>query len=384
MRKKLRLEYMNPEELRENPLNWRTHPKKQQERLKESLDNVGWAGCILYNERTKKIIDGHLRRKEAIERNEKVPVLIGSWTKKEERLILASFDPITSLAGVDANLLNNLLDDVKIDFPNIDLTDMFEDYDLIPDPEITQDEPPPPPVTPKSKPGEIYQLGHHRLMCGDSTDKATVSALMDGKKADMVFTDPPYGIDYSGGRTQIVREKPYGKIEGDADPDISAFIETIMKNNNGKDTYICTAPTNLKIVLDTAPDYEASIIWKKQAPGLGYQKIRRYCELILYYSSWEKKKNDPSEFDIWEINTDNSQDYQHGTQKPVMLPARAIQYSIRGGNLVLDLFGGSGTTLIACEQLNRICYMMELDPRYVDVIIKRWENLTGKKVELIK
>lgn len=232
---------------------------------------------------------------------------------------------------------------------------------------------------PTSKEGDIWQLGEHRLMCGDSRKKEDVERLMDGKKADMIFTDPPYGIDYSGGRTQIVRNKEYGKIRGDKEPDVSQFVEAIVRNDYKQDCYVCMSPINLKPMFKIIDKYEGIIVWKKQTPGLGYQFIRRYCEFIFFFSKRNKLKFDKSEFDFWEINTDDKTEYQHGNQKPIALPHRAISFSSKEYDLVCDWFGGAGSTLIACEQLKRICYMMEIDPVYIDVIIERWENYTGKK-----
>ena len=197
--------------------------------------------------------------------------------------------------------------------------------------------------------------------------------------ADMVFTDIPYGIDYSGGRTQVVAKKEYGKIKGDAKEDISLFVRAVCNNNFKNDAYICVSPINLNPVFSVLEKYDAVIVWKKNAPGLGYQWIRRYCEFIIFISRRDKSKTEQSEFDYWEIPTDLKTEYQHGTQKPVKLPTRAINFSSENNNIIADWFLGSGSTLIACEQTDRICYGMELDPIYIDVILKRYHKLYPDK-----
>lgn len=230
--------------------------------------------------------------------------------------------------------------------------------------------------------GEIYKLGSHILMCGDSTNEGDVKKLIGETQIDMIFTDPPYGIDYLGGRTQLMNDKPYGKIEEDKEEDISKYVQTILKYQpqNG-DSFVSLSPVNLKPALNQYDNYDAVIVWKKQSPGLGFQWIRRYCEFLIFKSNRKKEKQEASEFDFWEIDTDNRVDYTHGTQKPVSLAARAIVFSTKTGGNVLDLFAGSGSTLIACEQKNRKCIAIEIEPVYCQVIIDRWERLTGRKAE---
>lgn len=236
---------------------------------------------------------------------------------------------------------------------------------------------------PKSELGKVYQLGNHRLMCGDSTDAGSVMILTEGKKADMVFTDPPYGIDYSGGRTQVVATKEYGKLKNDdlQGEDLGHLICNVFDcAKPDGDIYICVSPIMQKPFLDFIDEagktLDAVIVWDKKVPGLGYMAYRRQCEFILYVKGTPYKMGDKSDFDLWSIARDAATEYVHGTQKPVAVSARAIGNSSENGQMVLDLFGGSGSTLIACEQLGRKCCMMELDPKYCDVIRKRWYKLT--------
>lgn len=231
------------------------------------------------------------------------------------------------------------------------------------------------------KAGDVFQIGEHRLMCGDSLNASNMALLMNGKVADMVFTDVPYGIDYLGARSQVVKNKNYGKIKGDADKDITRFIKMCVDFPYKNDIYICVSPINLSPVFNIITDYNGVIVWKKNQPGLGYQFILRYCEFIVFLSKRKKAKKEESEFDYWEIPIANKADYEHGNQKPVALPARAIKYSSVEGNIIGDWFGGSGSTMLAAHQLKRNCYMMEIDPKACNVVLRRMK-LAHNSIEI--
>lgn len=254
---------------------------------------------------------------------------------------------------------------------------------------IVEDEPPEPPETPIAKLGDIWQLGRHRLMCGDSTDSETVEKLLDEKKADMAFTDPPYGVAYTGGlqfKDGYVEKNNRQMIKND-DVDIYSSVFPILAKYVDGACYVWFADTKAKSLYESAEKYgeiHALIIWVKNggygALNANYKQKHEPC---LYWKPNGKTLNfigKTTETTVWEINKDGVNEF-HPTQKPVSLAAKAIQN--HSAENVLDLFGGSGSTLIACEQLNRTCYMMELDPHYVDVIIARWETFTGEKAELI-
>ena len=229
-------------------------------------------------------------------------------------------------------------------------------------------------------PGDLFEIGPHRLLCGDSTNADDVAKLMDGGKADMVFTDPPYGLDYSGGRTQVVKNKPYGKIENDdlKGEELGRLIRLIFFQG-AKELYFCASPIILEPFLNeisiNGKEVDAIIVWDKKQPGLGYMKYRRQCEFIIYIREIDFNKDDESDFDLWSISRDNGQNYVHSTQKPVELAARAIKNSSQQNNLILDPFLGSGTTMVAAHQLNRRCYGMEIDAKYCQVIIDRMLKL---------
>jgi DNA modification methylase len=244
-----------------------------------------------------------------------------------------------------------------------------------------------------SKLGEIYQLGNHRLMCGDSTDESQVSILMNGKLADMIFTDPPYGVDYVGGHN----EKKRKGIEGDtlAGTDLTDLFKDALTNavkfsTNKAAFYIWYA--NGKAVetfasFATLPlEVRCVIAWYKVNSGLGAfmsQYIPNYEPCIYAFKTggsvgWYGPSDEKT---VWELKREGSND-MHPTQKPVELSQRAIRNSSQRGELVLDLFGGSGATLISADTLDRSCYMMEFDPRYVDVIRKRyWRHVNDGNEE---
>jgi DNA modification methylase len=205
---------------------------------------------------------------------------------------------------------------------------------------------------------------------------------MNGQKADMVFTDPPYGIDYSGGRTQVVETKTYGKLMNDdlQGVELGELISNVfLFNKEDADVYVCVSPKMQKPFLDfidnSGKTIDAVIVWDKKQPGLGYMAYRRQCEFILFVKGGGFKKGDTSDFDLWSISRDNGKDYVHGTQKPIGVPSRAINNSSKKDDLVLDYFGGSGSTMVASHQLKRKCYSMELDPKYCQVIIDRMKKL---------
>ncbi len=252
---------------------------------------------------------------------------------------------------------------------------------------IVEDEPPEPDEKgePTVKLGEIWQLGRHRLICGDSTNADTVARLMDGKKADLCVTDPPYNVDYEGGTEKHL------KIENDkmGDGEFFEFLSSAFKCINdsleqGAAWYIFHADVEgenfRRAARENLGKVRQCLIWKKSSITLGRQDFQWKHEPCLYgwkegaAHQWygDRKQTTILEFERPNVNK------EHPTMKPISLIAYCITNSSKKGNIVIDLFGGSGTTLIACEQTERTCYMAELDPRYCDVIIKRWENLTGQ------
>ena len=259
------------------------------------------------------------------------------------------------------------LDTVSIDFSDFDL-DIGEDIEETEPEEV---EVPEVPEEPKAKLGDIYQLGNHRLMCGDSTSEEDVAKLMNGVKADMVFTDPPYNIAYQG-----ISDKRTIKNDKMEDEEFIGFLQQSIPICDT--AYVCCSwqyeHLFKKAMTNLGMPPKAMIIWNKVNPAQHLDKYFKQHEIIFYYGKFGGEKTIRG--DIWECK--RQRNTVHPTMKPIELIAMALQDN-PNKKIVYDGFGGSGSTLIACEQLNRKCYTMELDPHYVDVIIKRWEDYTGNK-----
>ena len=372
--------------------NSRTHSEEQITQLISSIKEFGFTNPILLAP-DNSIIAGH-GRLQAVKRlgHEEVPcIIVQGLTKTQIKALIIADNQLALNAGWDLEKLSVEIEGLKDEDFNIDILGFEDDFikDLLNKENLgltDEDAVPEVKENPKSKLGDLFILGKHKLMCGSSTDTNNLELLINNNKPDMVFTDPPYGIDYSGGRTQVVETKTYGKIlndtlTGDELGSLIALAFTYIKQD--ADVYICVSPLKQKPFLDTIEKLDkkidAVIVWDKKNAGLGYMKYRRQCEFILYVKGGDFKKGDKSDFDLWSISKDKTTDYVHGTQKPVALVERAINNSSKGEDIVLDLFGGSGSTLIACEKLNRINYTMELDPKFCDVIIQRWQQYTGKE-----
>ena len=342
------------------------------------------------------IVAGHTRYKASLLLGlDKVPCIVADDLNEEQiKAFRLADNKVSEKASWNIELLSEELEDLDLDMEqfgfDIDLN--LDDEET----EIVEDEVPDIPNEPKAKLGDIYQLGNHRLMCGDSTSENDVSKLMNGIKADMVFTDPPYGVSYTGG---MKIEK--GKIESNGKKQIKndaldyenlysflydVFINLKINTKEKTALYIFYAHSRTREFLNAFNDaglkQRSIIIWYKTSGGFGdfmAQYMNAY-EPCIYGSNGESVNwyGPTNEKTIWEIDKEKKCDL-HPTMKPIEVVARAIKNSSKKYDNVLDLFGGSGSTLIACEQLNRKCYMMELDPHYVDVIIQRWENLTGQK-----
>jgi DNA modification methylase len=324
------------------------------------------------------IIDAHQRHRvllnEDMQPYELPYILIEAEDKQDaaQKLLTISsqYGTITQ-EGIDAFM-------ATYELPELEMYEAVS-FDALPylgqsdEPEVEEDDPPEVSSEPAiSKLGEIYELGEHRLMCSDSTDFGSVSDLMGGQLADMVFTDPPYGVDYQS-RVDEKRRKGWGKIENDdlTGAKLQDFL-ALSLNNYGCSRYICS---NWQSYIDfelALGKPNSLIVWDKGSIGLG-AGYRNQHEFILFYGKLEHN----SEQNVWTITRDN--EYAHPTQKPLAISARAINNSSQEGEIVLDLFGGSGSTLIACEQLKRKCYMMELDPKYCDVIRKRYSAIINRE-----
>lgn len=375
---------------------------EEYQKIKKSIIEFGYVDPIIVNT-DMTVIGGHQRLKVLkdlgytviecnmvdLDKNKEKALNIalnkitGEWDNKKLEELIAElkedeFD--LSTTGFTFDEVDNILKDItgtKED--NFDIDQALNDIE-----------------EPTTKPGDVWLLGKHRLMCGDSTVKENVDKLMNNNKADMVFTDPPYLMNFEG-NVHADGSKSFnavhGKIKNDnmsreeGDQFISKMFEMIKEYNKGA-YYVCFYRLGLDYIfraLDKLNNrYKALIIWNKGNHTLSNSDYMSKYEPIVYgWFSSHLFYGDRKNFDIWDIERTKKNDL-HPTMKPVDLVVEAIKNSSKIEDLVLDLFGGSGTTLVAAEQTKRTCYMMELDPKYCDVIIKRWENLTGEKAILEK
>ena len=362
--------------------NSRTHSDAQVAQIAASIKEFGWTNPILVDG-TNGIIAGHGRLLAARKLSQtEVPVIeLAHMTESQKKAYVIADNQLAMNAGWDTSMLTLELSDLKEAGFSLDILGFDpKELDNLLEPEqvdglTDEDAVPDIPDEPVTKLGDIYQLGNHRLMCGDSTSIDAVEKLMDGQKADMVFTDPPYNVAFNG------RSGKHDVIKNDNLPDIEfrnfiAEICSVIKLVDPKAYYIWC---NWKFygVLQDLLEYKTCIVWAKNVFGMG-QGYRHQHEFCLFYGKIDEVVKNES--DLWEIKKDTN--YVHPTQKPVALSVRAFGNHIKLLN-VLDLFGGSGSTLIGAEQTGRKAFLMELDPKYCDVIVKRWEDFTGKKAVLL-
>ena len=382
------------EKLRPYERNAKKHGAGQIEKLKASIMEFGFlTPCLIDSDYNR--IAGHGRVMAAKELGiETVPcVFIEGLTEEQRRAYILADNRLGELGEWDMELvLDELTELDELGF-DVELTgfDMPEEL-----PEVIEDDfdESAVPDEPRTKLGDIYQLGQHRLICGDSTDVNVIDRLMDGVKADCVFTDPPYNIasDSKNFTADVSKAmKNLSESEWDKNFDIREVLDNILVSISENATvYVCTShflASDIWAWMKEWADHYSYCVWSNPnpMPSLSKRHWTWNTELICYATRGKHTFNFPKEghaLSTWTINKKNG-DTGHPTEKPVEVPAMAVSHSSKENDVVLDLFGGSGSTLIACEQLNRKCYMCELDPHYCDVIIERWENFTGEKAVLI-
>ena len=384
---KLKIEYIPIDDIKTYENNAKLHPAEQIEQIKKSIQEFGFNDPIAIDENNV-IIEGHGRYIACKELGiNEVPIIrLNELDEEHKRAYMLVHNKLTMNSDFDIDKLELELNEISFDMGEYG----FEINEVEEEKEVVEVEVPEVPEEPKSKLGDIYQLGNHRLMCGDSTKEEDVAKLMNGVKADMVFTDPPYGVSYTGGvihGNKINTDHKREMLKND-DVDIySNFIPLLNKVIDDGAIYIFYATCNsyelLRPLKENDIELNSIIVWNKINTGYAdmNSNYKNKYEPCVYCKRKGHKLNfvgPTTENTVWDIEKDRDNKL-HPTQKPIKVPARAISNSSLKDNIVLDLFGGSGSTLIACEQLDRKCYCMELDPHYVDVIIERWENYTGKK-----
>lgn len=398
----LKIEYLPLDALIPYEGNARKHAPEDIEQIKESIladgfnDPIGiWKGNI--------IIEGHGRLLAAKELGmETVPVIrLDHLTDTQRRDYAIRHNRTAELSAWDFRKLEEEVARLKIE--GVDLSGLKFDLDALngggnPEINIVEDEPPEPPETPIAKLGDIWQLGRHRLMCGDSTSESNIQTLIDGENINMIYTDPPYGMnldtDFSSMKNHLdfAQEKGFvggKKYEQGIVDDFKPEMISVVFSIDADEVFLWGADYYAELLPERNDG--SWVVWDKRANGNDdieedYSSDKMYGS--CFELCWSKKKH---KRDIARVKwagvfgTEQEPDKKrfHPTQKPVKLSAWFLDRYSSEGWFILDLFGGSGSTLIACEQLNRTCYMMELDPHYCDVIIQRWENLTGEKAVLL-
>ena len=412
----------DPTQLLANPGNWRIHPADQRRALRGSLDTVGWVQQIIVNTVTGHVIDGHARIEEALSRGEpSVPVLYVELSPEEEALVLATLDPITAMAQRDTAKLDELLSGVTVDDEGLRrlLRELAPPRKGLIDP----DEIPAPPDAATTRPGDLWSLGDHRLLCGDAGSESDLDRLLDGTPVALVCSDPPYNVRVEPRSNNAIaaglssfrvthhealdlarhpekahptdrRLRPKDRALANdflTDEAYAALLAAWFGNLArvlvpGGAFYLWGGYANIAnypAALRAAGLYfSQTIIWIKEHPVLTRKDFMGNHEWCFY--GWREGAGHrffgpPNVPDTWSVKKVSPQAMVHLTEKPVELAHLAIEYSSLPGEAVLDVFAGSGSTLIAAERMGRPCFGMELDPLYCDVVVARWQDFTGQQ-----
>ena len=352
-----------------NPLNYRKHPQRQRDAVNASLRELGWISTVVENVTTGNVIDGHERIWQALQRNEDVPYLKVELSEAEERLALAVFDPLTNMAETDAAILDDLLREVNTGEAALQalLAELADGAGLYGDKGTEGDTPAEVDRAEELrqkwgvKSGDLWSLGDHLLVCGDCTDAATVARVMGGERAAAVVTDPPYGV---------TREPWDRKL---TDDDVSAALSIC---DGAVLMFGAARPDIVRDVLLLSELPNRIMIWRTTTPKAGsgmfwtWQPI--YC--------WRANFNGWDSLDWQDAPTTTG---EHPTQKPVGFMQKLIGMVSDSGAIIYEPFSGSGTTIIACENLGRRCRAVEISPAYVAVALERWATHTSKTPVLI-
>jgi len=377
--------------------NARTHSEEQVAQIAASIVEFGFTNPILAGS-DGVIVAGHGRLAAAQKLGlDTVPVVVlDHLTPTQRRALIIADNRIAENAGWDDAMLRIELQSLQEDGFNLDITGFDADAlaeimageETTVDGQTDDDAVPEVPVTPISRPGDVWELGNHRLVCGDATDPKSYELLMADAKADMIVTDPPYNVDYANSAKDKMRGKDRPILNdnlGDGFYDFLLAAMTPMLSRCSGAVYVAMSSSELDTLQSAfraaGGKWSTFIIWAKNTFTLGRADYQRQYEPILY--GWPEGQNrhwcgDRDQGDVWNIKKPQKNDL-HPTMKPVELVERAIRNSSRPGDIVLDPFGGSGTTLIAAEKTGRIGWLIELDPKYVDVIVRRWQDWSGQE-----
>lgn len=395
------IEYVSTSSLTPYARNSRTHSPQQVKQIAASIKEFGFTNPVLIDE-ANGIIAGHGRvmAAEHLQLAEVPCIRLEYLTETQKRAYVIADNKLALNAGWDEELLNIELTDLHDDGFDVGMigfeADELSDLMGYNDKEVVEDEVPEPPAEPITKPGDLWVLGEHRLLCGDSTKAEDVERLMNGQLAEMLFTDPPWNVNYGA----VQKGNPQGykartiindhMNADDWDTFVAGFCKSFyMATKPGAPAYVVMSaqewPSIDKHLRQAKFHWSSTIIWLKDSLVLSRKDYHTQYEPIWYGWNEEGPRivqvSDRKQSDVWEIARPKVSEL-HPTTKPVELISRALVNSSAPSAIVIDLFGGSGSTLIAAEQLGRRCYGMEISPAYCDVIVKRWETLTGKKAVL--
>ena len=395
-------ENVNIDKLKPYENNARTHSPEQVDKIIRSIEEFGFINPVLIDG-DYGIIAGHGRvlASKKMGMTEVPCLFIEDLTEAQKRAYILADNKLALDGGWDETLLKIELTELQemdfdITLTGFELEDIeLEDYSREVEEDDYDEEPP---TEPKAKFGQIYQLGRHRLMCGDSTDRTMIDELLDGAKVNMIYTDPPYGMnldtDYSGMQNHLDFAKEKGftggkKYDGGIVDDFNPKMISTILDLNVKETFLWGADYFAELLPDKNDG--SWVVWDKRANGNDniqedYSSDKMYGSCFELCWSRNRHKRDIARVKwagVFGTEQEFDRKRHHPTQKPIKLSEWFLSRYSKENDEILDLFGGSGSTLIACEQLNRTCYMMELDEKYVDVIINRWEQYTGQKAVLI-
>jgi len=386
-------------------MNSRTHSEQQVSQIASSIREFGFTNPILIDE-DNNVIAGHGRLMAAkkLDLQEVPAIVVTGLDERKRRALVIADNKLALNAGWDEEVLKNELTDLAADFGDlmgfsdeelaallgIEATEGLTDEDAVPDV----------PEEPITKLGDIWVLGNHRLMCGDSTSIDAVEKLMDGQKADMVFTSPPYNADTKAGHGDIFNKKKSVKLYSDGYSDnlpsqdyidfASSVLEVCFANTDGfifwNVSYNAKSRNEyIKQIVNRLDYLVEQVCWKKTSTIPFKGCLMRDWEPIYVFSTNKQGLNTKTvTSNFWQVSNTGAQQDNHKACFPVELPEKGISLVNTNTSIIFEPFCGSGTTMIAAEKTNRKCYGMELDPKYCDVIIKRWEDFTGKKAELLK
>jgi len=374
-----------------DPSNVRKHSRRNLDAIKASLRKFGQQKPIVVD--AKGIVlagNGTLTAAKELGWTE-IQIVRTELAGVEATAFAIADNRTAELAEWDEDGLANVLQSLKVEDADLLAATGYDaaEVDKMSKAEVTEDEVPEPPDEPITKMGDLWILGEHRVLCGDSTKRENVAMLMSGDLAKLVVTDPPYGVDYQGGvfskRDKLAGDETadlYGPILKLAYEFSDAKAAVYLWHSDGKAVDVFAALDSAKYVR------RITIIWNKNIAQFGalsaqYKQKHEPCHYLFKKGESPRWFGPTNETTVWDIDRNQTNEH-HPTEKPIGIMARPIQNSSEVTDIILDFFLGSGTTLIAAEQLGRKCYGMEISPAYCDVIVKRWENLTGKKAVLEK